>query len=56
MEKNIEEKVVEKIIKKCNISRRKAQELLKISLFYGDTYKEALKNIKVYLDLNFKPL
>lgn len=42
----MEEEVLKEIMKECNISKRKAEELLKASLYYGDTYNEAVKNIK----------
>lgn len=44
----MEEEVLREIMKECNIGKRKAEELLKVSLFYGDTYKEAVENIKKF--------
>lgn len=44
----MEEEIVREIMKECNISKRKAEELLKVSLFYGDTYMKAVENIKKF--------
>lgn len=42
----MEEEVLKEIMKECGVSKRKAEELLKVSLFYGDTYNEAKESIK----------
>ena len=42
------DKICKKIMEECGISKRKAEELLKASLFYGDTYDEAKENIKSF--------
>ena len=45
----MEKEILEEIVKECKISRRKAEELLKISLFYGDSYEETKSNIKKFI-------
>lgn len=42
----MEKEILEEIVKECKISRRKAEELLKVSLFCGDSYSEAKECIK----------
>lgn len=44
----MEEEIVREIMKECNISKRKAEEMLKVSLFYGDTYSNAKECIKEF--------
>ena len=44
--------VVNDVVKECKISRRKAEEMLKISLFYGDTYDKAKQSIKAFYYLH----
>lgn len=51
--KEYEERIVEEICRDCNLSKRKAEELLKISLFYGDDIEEAKNNIINFM-LNLK--
>lgn len=50
-----EERIVEEICNECNSSKRKVEELLKISLFYGDNIKEAKINIINFM-LNLKKI
>lgn len=45
--------VVNDVVKECKISKRKAEEMLKISLFYGDTYSEAKESIRNFTLKNF---
>lgn len=45
----MEKEILEEIVKECKISRRKAEELLKVSLFYGNSYEEAKNNIKNFI-------
>lgn len=44
----MEKEFVEEIMRECKISKRKAEEMLKVSVFYGDTYNEAKENIKKF--------
>lgn len=44
----MKDEIIEEIMRECNISKRKAEEMLKVSLFYGDTYKEAKESIKEF--------
>lgn len=46
----MEKKTIKEIMKVCKMNKRKVEELLKFSLFCGDTYEEAKINIcKFYL-------
>ena len=46
----MEKKTINEIMKVCKMNKRKVEELLKFSLFCGDTYEEAKINIcKFYL-------
>lgn len=53
--KKYEARIVEEICKECNISKRKSEELLKVSLFYGDDIREAKNNIINFM-LNLKKI
>lgn len=44
----MEKEVIKKVMKECSISKRKAEELVKIDLFYGYTIDEAIKHIKEF--------
>lgn len=48
-----EEIIVKEICNECSCSKRKSEELLKISLFYGDDIEEAKNNIINFM-LNLK--
>ncbi len=45
----MEEKILKEIMNECKISKRKVEELIKFSLFCGDTYEEAKINICNFL-------
>lgn len=51
--KKCEDKIIREICRECNISKRKSEELLKASLFYGDDIGEAKNNIINFM-LNLK--
>lgn len=42
------EVIIKEIMKECSISRREAEELLKISLFYNYNLEEAKNKIKKF--------
>lgn len=44
----MEKEIIRKITKKCSISKRKAEELVKVNLVYGYTINEAIDNIKEF--------
>ena len=44
----MEEEIVKEIMKECNISKRKLEELMKINKFYGDSLGETKKYIKEF--------